>query len=519
MITFLSHVHTRSRHASAAGAAALLFIGPSLAFAPDAQAARVNGASIYDISVVSNGMAIHIHDPNLVLQPDVAFGPYAALASLDNLGASSATAGAPFLGDYVGPLVGHFNGLGSGQIPPFPPVPGEVHSSYPGQPSALQRNGGYSVQAASSERESKAAVNLGAATPGANNATLFSLAHVLADASGTLNATGSSGVDTLNIGGVLDIGRVSSSITMSDPGSGGPKFVTTTDVGTISVSGQKFGLNQGGLTAAGTNSGSSADQVNAATQSLKQAGISIRYIPSTVTYAPGTQTVQSLESGAVEISDQHDVPSQGVVTTTYTLGYVKLITTTQNASASDAAQIADEGSNVSGAGSSNPAAPGLSPRWASLKSAVSGPAASAARAPVHPAQVHAADADGPSVAIITPTLRILRFGAKTGTPDSCNIFFGVLGAGATQAGVGAGSAPALSSAVEQCSTMSNSWGEQISGAMPQVAPLAVINPAVNPGIDAFADALESLGRDRADSVAPFGPTIVGLASSARFFKG
>jgi hypothetical protein len=55
--------------------------------------------------------------------------------------------------------------------------------------------------------------------------------------------------------------------------------------------------------------------------------------------------------------------------------------------------------------------------------------------------------------------------------------------------------------------------------MAAVAPLAVINPAFDPGIDAFADALESLGRDHADLVAPFGPTLVGMASSARFFKG
>jgi hypothetical protein len=138
-----------------------------------------------------------------------------------------------------------------------------------------------------------------------------------------------------------------------------------------------------------------------------------------------------------------------------------------------------------------------------------------------PARVPAGDGagDGGSVAIVTPMLKILRFGANTGTPDTCNIMFGILGTGATQAGLGAGSAPAFAQAVSQCTTQSTSWGDQISGAMPQVAPLAVINPAVDPGIDAFADALESIGRDDGDSVAPFGPTLVGMAASARFFKG
>jgi hypothetical protein len=499
---------------SATTAAALLFLGVSLMVAPTAGAAsgaRAD-AGIYEIHVKSSGMDVHINDPNLVLQPDVAFGPYAAAATLDNLGSSNAAAGAPELGDYVGPLVGHFNGLGAGQIPPFPPVPGEVRSSYPGQPSGSQENHGYSIQATSSQNESKSVVNLGPMAPGATNGTLFSVAEAAINNKGVLSAVGASGVDLLNIGGVLDIGKVSSLISMTDPGSGAVKFTTATEVGTITVSGQKFGLTQDGLTAAGTNSGSSADQVNGATEALKQAGISIRYIPSTVTYAPGTHTVQSMESGAVAVSYQHDVPSQGLTTTTYTLGYVSLATTTQKSGPSDVAQLVNGRSTPSGSrlGATNASAP--TPRPASVGSA-------AVLLPVIPARESAADGDGSSAAIITPTLKILRFGATTGTPDTCNIFFGILGTGATQAGIGAGSAPAFAQAVDQCTTQSSSWGEQISGAMPQVAPLAAINPVVDPGIDAFADGLQGIGRDHAESVAPFGPTLVGMADSARFFKG
>jgi hypothetical protein len=482
----------RSRRASVTGVAALLFVGVTFAAGPAAEAAGTGSTGLYELHVVSSGMAFHINDPNLVLQPDVGFGPYAASAALDNLGAN-ATAGAPNLGDYVGPLVGHFNGLGSGQIPRFPPVPGEVSSSYPGDPSAAQRNSGYAIAAASSEHQATATVNLGATSPGATNGTLFSLAQAAVDGSGVLNAVGSAGVDLFNIGGVLDIGRVSSNISMTDAGSGVPKFVTATDVGTITVSGQKFGLDRDGLTAAGTNSGSSADQVNSATEALKQAGISIRYLPATVTYAPGTHTVQSMESGAVQVSDQYDVPSQGLTTTTYTLGYVGLIAKANSSGAVQTARVDHASSTASGARSS--------------------------RATALATRKFAADGGGSDVAIITPTLRILHFGAAIGTPDTCNIIFGILGTGATQAGLGAGSAPAFANVVDQCLTMSSSWGDQINGAMPQVEPLAVINPAIDPGIDAFADALESVGRDHADSVAPFGPTIEGMADSARFFKG
>jgi hypothetical protein len=499
MTNSLVHAHLRPRsRATATTAAALLLVGVNLAVAPTAHAASGlrAGAGIFDIKVESSGMDFHNNDPNLVLQPDVEVGPYASTAALDNVGRSTATAGAPELGDYVGPLFGHFNGLGAGQIPPFPLVPGEVRSSYPGQPTGSQENHGYSIQATSTQNESKAAVNLGPMAPGATNATLFSLADAAVDKSGVLNALGASGVDMLNFGSVLDIANVSSRISMTDSGVGDAKYVTTTDVGTITVSGQKFGLDQNGLTAAGTSSGSSAEQVNKATEALKQAGLSIRYIPSTVSYDPATHAVQSVQSGAVAVSYQHDVPSQGLTTTTFTLGYVALTTTTHNAGGAAVTQMSRGVSTAGGAG-------------------VIGTTA------LIPASQRPSDgeSDGQSVAIITPTLKILRFGATTGTPDTCNIIFGIMGTGATQAGVGAGSAPAFAQAVDQCTAQSTSWGDDISGAMPKVAPLAVINPAVDPGIEAFAKGLESIGQGQAQTVAPFGPTLVGMADSARFFKG
>jgi hypothetical protein len=324
-------------------------------------------------------------------------------------------------------------------------------------------------------------------------------------------------VDLLNLGGVLDIGRVASSVTMTDSGGGDPQFVTKTDVGTIKVSGQTFGLDQHGLTATGNNGGPSADQVNQATEALKQGGITIRYVPASTTYVPGTHTVQSMESGAVEVSYEHEVPSQGLTTTTYTLGYVA-VTATHSAGTGGVSGISAGKSTASAAdAATTPPPPAV--RTTTGKSVVTLPAGKAGSASAVRPNQRAGDTGEPSVAIITPTLRILHFGAAVGTPDTCNIIFGTLGTGATQAGIGAGSAPALGSGVEQCTAWSNAGGEQISGAEPQAAPLAAINPAVNPGIDAFADGLESIGRDHADAVAPFGPTIAGLARSARFFKG
>jgi hypothetical protein len=484
------HTRFRPRQATAIGAAALLFAGMSGVAAPAAFAAR---ADVYTINIMSSGMAIQFHDPNLVLQPDVQLGPYTALADLDNLGQSTAQAGAPFLGEYVGPLVGHFNGLGAGQIPPFPPVPGEVRSSYPGQPDDAQRNGGYAIEAKSTGSESTGTVSLGAAPPGSSHATLFSIAHALVDEQGALNAVGSSGVDLLNLGGVLDIGRVASSITMTQSGSGEPTFLTTTDIGTITVSCQKYGLDETGKTGGGTNSGAFADQVNQATQALAASGLSIRYLPAGVTYRPGTRTVDSVRSGAVEVSYQHDVPTQGLVVNTLTLGYVQISATSQT---------------VGSAGTEPPADSALQVHARSLHT-------------VHSALKNQPrmSADDRSVSIITPTLKMMRFGSTLGLPDGCNIVAGSLGAGVAEAGGGDQAGSALATAVENCTMFGNSGGEQLTAAMAAVAPLAVLNPVFDPGIEAFADALETLGRDHAGAVAPFGPTLVGLASSARFFKG
>jgi hypothetical protein len=445
--------------------------------------------------VQSKGLAVDLYDPNLPIQPDAGFSSYTSAAALNNLGASSAHAGAPDPGTYIGPLVGTLNGVGSEQAPPVPRMPGQVSSNFPAQPSATQRNGGYVIAADSTDRASTAFVNLGPMAPGAKNATLFSIAHIASEAGGALQAVGSAGVDLLNVGDILDIGRVSSSVVLKQASSGAQQIETTTDVGTITVSGQKFGLDEHGLTAAGQSSGSSADEVNKATAALAEAGISIRYLPAVVTYMPGNSTVASVRSGVVEVAYQRDVPSQGRVTTTYTLGDVELST-------GDPALADPVLSSDSSAATSKPATDRGS------------------RATATPARGIRASSGERSVAIISPTLKFLRFGSVVGLPFGCNTFAGALGAGATQVGGGGGdTGSALSNGTETCSVVGNSGGEHLTSAMAQTQPLAVLNPAIDPGIDAFATALETIGRDHADVVAPFGPTIADMAADARFFKG
>jgi len=200
-----------------------------------------------------------------------------------------------------------------------------------------------------------------------------------------------------------------------------------------------------------------------------------------------------------------------LTTTTYTLGYVALTTTTQKSGPSDVAHIVNGSSTPSGArvGAANASAPTQRP--ASMRSV-------AALLPVVPARESAADGDGSSAAIITPTLKILRFGATTGTPDTCNIFFGILGTvprkreSARQRSCIRPGGRSMHHAVNLLGSADlwrNAAGRAARGDQ----------PGRRSGIDAFADGLQGIGRDHAESVAPFGPTLVGMADSARFFKG
>ena len=188
----------------------------------------------------------------------------------------------------------------------------------------------------------------------------------------------------------------------------------------------------------------------------------------------------------------------------------------------ETAQLADARSTVGGGSPAGvgpaPSAAAATPGRASAVKAPADPARSLGTGLVTPAHARSTAADSKSVAIITPTLKTLRFGSVFGLPNGCDIFVGIFDAGAGEAGAGeAGST--FTQGVEQCTAAGNASGEQLTAAMAQLEPLVVINPLFNPGIDAFAAALESIGRDQRATVSPFGPTIAGFAADARFFKG
>jgi hypothetical protein len=52
-----------------------------------------------------------------------------------------------------------------------------------------------------------------------------------------------------------------------------------------------------------------------------------------------------------------------------------------------------------------------------------------------------------------------------------------------------------------------------------VGPLAVVNPTLNPVIEALANGAAQAGTSFADSLGPFAPTMMQSATFIRFFEG
>jgi hypothetical protein len=301
----------KSSRIAVSGAVALGLVGP---WADTASAADRDGGgnhNQYELSVEADGVNVTVYNQTFPLTDAIGASPFSAIATLDSQGGSTATAAAPYFGAFLQPLFSTVNGVGPGLVPPFPRVPGYVISSYPTTPSAKQTNSSYSIAADSAQDRSTGAVRLGVVQAGTDG-NVHALARTIANANGSVTAAGESGVEFLNIGGVLSIGKVLSSLSMTEPGSKAPKITSNTLVSALAVNGIPIGINEKGITVYGTDSSLPADQLNASVKdALAAAGISLTYLPSTQTIDPVTNFVQTVESGALRVTVAQEVPGQG----------------------------------------------------------------------------------------------------------------------------------------------------------------------------------------------------------------
>jgi hypothetical protein len=141
-----------------------------------------------------------------------------------------------------------------------------------------------------------------------------------------------------------------------------------------------------------------------------------------------------------------------------------------------------------------------------------------------PAPSAAADPSGngsqPAVAAgIGPLLRILDFGTAIGFPLACNLATSVVTAGASQVHQSKAVSGVVTQILDACTSLAKAGDAQLQAAIAKSQSMTLINPILNPVIEAMATGTHVVGADNATAVAPFGPTIDGLGGTLAFFEG
>ncbi|HEX3796873.1 MAG TPA: hypothetical protein VHV57_20430 [Acidimicrobiales bacterium] len=302
----------------------------------DAQSGNTNS---YTLSAAANALDVLVTDPSLPLSGDLAIevGPFGASALVNSLGESMADAGAPYAPSITS-LPGVVAGIGAGLVPPLPPIPGYVSASYPTSSTNSQSQLGYDISATTSANSAQGIVSLGVQPSGSPSSTFFANAQTTANNDGSVSVSAAAGVDALDLGQLFDIGNVSSSLSMTQQAGQQPKVTSNTNLGQITLLGKATGLGSSGLSVLGINT-----PINLNTQVLSTLnkvlgglGVKFTYLPETFTYSDGTsstgskpddsKTLQSIDSGALQIIESRNLPSQGLTTVTITLGHITLNT-------------------------------------------------------------------------------------------------------------------------------------------------------------------------------------------------
>ena len=201
-----------------------------------------------------------------------------------------ADAGAPY-SPSVASLPGTVNGIGDGNVPPLPPIPGYVSASYPSTPTNNQTQGGYQIASSASANSAKGTVSLGVQPSGSQNSTFFASAETTANGDGSVTVDASAGMDALDFGQLFDLGNVSSTMSMTQQSNQQPTVTSQTNLGTITLLGQASGLNAAGVSALGEGTPIDINSavLGALNSLLSGAGIKFTYLPETFTYTDGQQ--------------------------------------------------------------------------------------------------------------------------------------------------------------------------------------------------------------------------------------
>lgn len=337
----------RMRRRVLAGTGALALVGAALVFTDSS--ARAEVSSDYELVAAASVFEIHIADNSLPVTQTVDASPYGASATMSSSGVVKADAGAPYA-PFGYSLPSTATGLGAGSLPSIPPFPGYVAASYPANATDEEKTGGYELVAHTEEHSALGQVKLGGQQVGSPDSTGYAVAESVANDDGTVTVSGASGAAAFTFGGVLDLARVSSVLTMTKSQTGKPVVGGSTDLGTVTLASNfSSGVKDDSSLVFGQPiplTPSSIESLNAA---LASSGLKLTYLPRSYEYADGststgaqpvqTKTVRTIHSGGLQVSSTQNVPTQGVVDVIYTFGRVTL--TASNGAAGSATSGAD----------------------------------------------------------------------------------------------------------------------------------------------------------------------------------
>lgn len=301
------------------------------------------GASVLDI---------HIADNSLPVTQTIDASPYGATAALSSSGVVKSDAGAPYA-PFGYSLPSTLTGVGQGNLPALPPFPGYVSASYPSRSIDEQKTGGYELSARTAERSALGSVKLGNQQVGSDYSTGFAVAQALTNDDGTVTTGGAAGASAFSFGGVLDIGRVSSVLSMTKSATGKPVITGTTDLGTVTVASNfPSGVKDDGSFVVGAPVAVTPSSISALNESLKPFGLELAYLPRTFTYTDGStstgaqpdakKTIRSIDSGALQVTSTQDVPTQGQVDVVYTFGRITLSATNNGGTPALGGDVVDQ---------------------------------------------------------------------------------------------------------------------------------------------------------------------------------
>ena len=310
----------------------------------------------FSLSAEADALDTVVATPYLPVVTQIAASPWGASARLDSLGQSMADAGAPY-SPVVYSLPGTIAGLSPGRLPPLPALPGYVAASYPTSPSANQTQSGYQLSATTTGQDAKGQVKVGADQAGTNPANTFATAESTVHGDGSVVVKASAGVDLLNLGGLADVGNLSSTESMTQQADGKPVIKGTTNLGTITLLDKPSGLSgsTANLLGVGVPIPLTPATIDVVNKVLGPGGIKLAYLPQTFVYTDDTtstgpapdssKTVKSVDSGALQVNITRQLTQP--VTTIVTLGRVYVSAT--NTAGSNAASLAVPDTTTGGA--------------------------------------------------------------------------------------------------------------------------------------------------------------------------